>query len=132
VDESYLAYKHSVYESQSQIADGLVGHAAESFVDKVRAHTRVYQGAVLTPYLGRQHLGAIFNLVAYYVLALPVGITLAFHPRTHLGLQGLWIGMSYRYPASEFALTLSIGRYQVKSWACSCWDRRIRCGVARD
>lgn len=43
-------------------------------------------------HLGRQHLGALFNLVAYYVLALPLGITLAFHPRTHLGLQGLWIG----------------------------------------
>ena len=41
---------------------------------------------------GRQHLGALFNLVAYYVLALPLGITLAFHAKTHLGLQGLWIG----------------------------------------
>ena len=41
---------------------------------------------------GRQHLGALFNLVAYYVLALPLGITLAFHTKTHLGLQGLWIG----------------------------------------
>ena len=41
---------------------------------------------------GRQHLGALFNLIAYYVLALPMGITLAFHPKTHLGLQGLWIG----------------------------------------
>lgn len=44
---------------------------------------------------GRQHLGALFNLVAYYVLALPVGLTLAFHPRSHLGLQGLWIGTYY-------------------------------------
>lgn len=43
---------------------------------------------------GRQHLGALFNLVAYYVLALPLGITLAFHPATHLGLSGLWIGVS--------------------------------------
>lgn len=41
---------------------------------------------------GRQHLGAFFNIVAYYVLALPMGITLAFHPKTHLGLEGLWIG----------------------------------------
>ena len=41
---------------------------------------------------GRQHLGALFNLVAYYVLALPLGITLAFHPKVHLGLEGLWIG----------------------------------------
>ena len=45
--------------------------------------------------IGRQHLGALFNIIAYYVLALPMGITLAFHPRIHLGLQGLWIGASY-------------------------------------
>ncbi|KAI0923316.1 hypothetical protein AcV5_007385 [Taiwanofungus camphoratus] len=58
-----------------QIADGLAGSC----------------GGVLRGQ-GRQHLGAVFNLIAYYVLALPMGITLAFHPRTHLGLQGLWIG----------------------------------------
>lgn len=40
---------------------------------------------------GRQHLGAFFNIIAYYVLALPIGITLAF--KQHVGLQGLWIGM---------------------------------------
>lgn len=40
---------------------------------------------------GRQQLGAFFNIIAYYVLALPIGITLAF--RQHIGLQGLWIGM---------------------------------------
>lgn len=31
--------------------------------------------------------------MAYYVLALPLGIALAFHTRTHMGLQGLWLGM---------------------------------------
>jgi MATE family multidrug resistance protein len=39
---------------------------------------------------GRQHLGAAFNLVAYYVLALPLGIALAF--QWGYGLPGLWIG----------------------------------------
>lgn len=47
-----------------------------------------------TSLAGRQHLGAMFNLVAYYVLALPMGITLAFHSSFQLGLQGLWIGKS--------------------------------------
>lgn len=42
--------------------------------------------------IGRQHLGALFNIIAYYVLALPLGITMAFHPKLDLGLQGLWIG----------------------------------------
>ncbi|GLB36736.1 putative matE [Lyophyllum shimeji] len=46
---------------------------------------------------GRQQLGAAFNFAAYYVIALPVGITLAFHPRTQLGLQGLWIAKSWVY-----------------------------------
>jgi MatE len=56
-----------------QVADGLAGSC----------------GGVLRG-LGRQHLGAAFNIVAYYILALPLGITLAF--RAGYGLQGLWIG----------------------------------------
>ena len=58
-----------------QVADGLAGSC----------------GGVLRGQ-GRQHLGAAFNLLAYYVLALPLGITLAF--RAGYGLQGLWIGAS--------------------------------------
>jgi multidrug resistance protein, MATE family len=56
-----------------QVADGLAGSC----------------GGVLRG-LGRQHLGAAFNIVAYYILALPIGIMLAF--RAGYGLQGLWIG----------------------------------------
>ena len=56
-----------------QVADGLAGSC----------------GGVLRGQ-GRQHLGAFFNMLAYYVLALPLGITLAF--RADYGLQGLWIG----------------------------------------
>lgn len=56
-----------------QVADGLAGSC----------------GGVLRGQ-GRQHLGALFNLVAYYVLALPVGISLAL--KTPLGLVGLWMG----------------------------------------
>ena len=39
--------------------------------------------------MGRQHTGAIVNLVAYYLMALPVGIHLAFNG---WGLSGLWAG----------------------------------------
>lgn len=56
-----------------QVADGLAGSC----------------GGVLRG-MGRQHLGAVFNIVAYYVLALPLGIWLAF--RAGKGLEGLWIG----------------------------------------
>jgi MATE family multidrug resistance protein len=55
-----------------QVADGLAGSC----------------GGVLRGQ-GR-HLGAAFNIIAYYVLALPLGITLAFH--WGYGLPGLWIG----------------------------------------
>jgi hypothetical protein len=37
-----------------------------------------------------------WHLVAYYVLALPVGITLAFHSCTRLRLEGPWIGASWK------------------------------------
>jgi multidrug resistance protein, MATE family len=39
--------------------------------------------------MGRQHIGAFVNLIAYYAMALPVGIYLAFHG---WGLAGLWAG----------------------------------------
>jgi multidrug resistance protein, MATE family len=66
-----------------QVADGLAGSC----------------GGVLRGQ-GRQHLGAAFNIVAYYVLALPLGITLAF--RAGHGLRGLWIGA--RLPSLRLTL----------------------------
>ncbi|KAG8761892.1 hypothetical protein FRC11_012499, partial [Ceratobasidium sp. 423] len=41
---------------------------------------------------GMLGLGAIINICSYYVVGLPVGVALAFW--THLGLKGLWIGLS--------------------------------------
>ncbi|CAO3679261.1 unnamed protein product [Umbelopsis ramanniana] len=56
-----------------QIADGVAGSCGGSL-----------RG------MGNQHLGAIVNLVSYYIIALPLGIYLAF--RQDYGLAGLWIG----------------------------------------
>ncbi|KAI9266662.1 mate-domain-containing protein [Phascolomyces articulosus] len=56
-----------------QIADGVAGSCGGSL-----------RG------MGNQHLGAIVNLVSYYILALPLGIYLAF--QHDLGLAGLWVG----------------------------------------
>jgi MATE family multidrug resistance protein len=39
--------------------------------------------------MGRQHVGALVNVVSYYGGALPLGVWLAFHG---WGLQGLWVG----------------------------------------
>jgi len=56
-------------------------------------------------HLGRQHLGALFNVIAYYILALPLGITMAFHPKIDLGLQGLWIGKNLNLSSLYVKLT---------------------------
>ncbi|KAJ6581120.1 MOP flippase [Mycena capillaripes] len=90
-----------------QIADGLAGSC----------------GGVLRGQ-GRQHLGALFNLVAYYVLALPMGVTLAFHSRTALGLQGLWIGQVVAL------FMVGLGEYYVV-WR-SDWQLEVRRGAERN
>ncbi|KAI0366659.1 MATE efflux family protein [Pilatotrama ljubarskyi] len=92
-----------------QIADGLAGSC----------------GGVLRGQ-GRQHLGAFFNLIAYYVLALPLGITLAFHPRTRLGLQGLWI---VGQVVALFIVGLS--EYAVV-WLGTDWEKEVQRGIERN
>lgn len=72
---------------------------------------------------GRQHLGAMFNLVAYYILALPIGITLAF--KTGLGLHGLWIGQVIGL------FTVGLSEYGVV-WLGTNWDREIQKGIKRN
>ena len=41
---------------------------------------------------GRQYIGAIMNFVGYYIIGLPLGITLAI--KVKWGVVGLWIGMA--------------------------------------
>lgn len=41
---------------------------------------------------GRQHLGAYLNVVAYYVIALPLGTWLTFQGK--YGLPGMWMGLT--------------------------------------
>ncbi|KAG1812869.1 MATE efflux family protein [Suillus subaureus] len=72
---------------------------------------------------GKQHLGAMFNLVAYYILALPIGITLAF--KTGLGLQGLWIGQVIGL------FTVGLSEYGMV-WLGTSWDREIQKGIKRN
>ncbi|KAL0577233.1 ethionine resistance protein [Marasmius crinis-equi] len=91
-----------------QISDGLAGSC----------------GGVLRGQ-GRQHLGAIFNFVAYYVIALPLGITLAFNGNIRMGLQGLWIGQ-------VVGLTVvGVGEY-LSVWLGTDWDREVEKGAARN
>ncbi|CAA7270499.1 unnamed protein product [Cyclocybe aegerita] len=91
-----------------QVADGLAGSC----------------GGVLRGQ-GRQHLGALFNLVAYYVLALPMGFALAFHPKFDLGLQGLWIGQVVAL------FIVGIGEYCVV-WLGTDWELEVKKGIERN
>jgi MATE family multidrug resistance protein len=65
--------------------------------------------------MGRQHVGALVNLVSYYCGALPLGIWLAFHG---WGLQGLWVGQC-------IALYL-VGILEWGIVARSSWDVEVR------
>ncbi|GJJ07934.1 hypothetical protein Clacol_002141 [Clathrus columnatus] len=71
---------------------------------------------------GRQHLGAAFNLIAYYVLALPFGLTLAFH--FEKGLHGLWIGQVIAL------FIVGFGEY-IAVWRFTDWAEEVRKGIER-
>lgn len=81
-----------------QIADGLNGSCGGSL-----------RGT------GRQHIGAIINLVSYYAIALPLGIHLAFNG---WGLEGLWVGQCV-------ALYL-VGLLEWAFVAFSDWDHQVK------
>lgn len=86
------------YVALFQIADGLNGSCGGSL-----------RGA------GRQHIGAIVNIVSYYCGALPLGIWLAFNG---WGLAGLWVGQCialYLVGFAEWAIVaFSNWEYQAK------------------
>ncbi|KZP17539.1 hypothetical protein FIBSPDRAFT_864716 [Athelia psychrophila] len=52
------------------------------------ASFQVANGLVGSCGKGHQELGALFNLVAYHALALPVGIAPTFHPKNADGPSG--------------------------------------------
>lgn len=86
------------YVALFQIADGLNGSCGGSL-----------RG------MGRQHIGAAVNIVSYYLLALPLGIYLAFHG---WGLSGLWVGQC-------IALYL-VGFFEWAIVAFSNWEHEVR------
>ncbi|EGG13112.1 uncharacterized protein MELLADRAFT_73831 [Melampsora larici-populina 98AG31] len=59
--------------------------------------------------VGLQHVGAIVNIIAYYLIALPLGIALAFW--ASMGLPGLWLGQCvalFLVGITEFTIIKSI------------------------
>ena len=63
--------------------------------------TQVVGGGILRG-LGRTRPAAVFNLIGYYVLALPLAAWLAFE--ADAGLQGVWIGLAVGLVAVAIAL----------------------------
>jgi len=59
--------------------------------------------------MGKQRWGAIINAIAYYVLALPLGVLLTFGP-PNMGIFGLWIGLVAGNIAQCVCFTLIIVR----------------------
>ncbi|KAK2791971.1 hypothetical protein FQN51_001944 [Onygenales sp. PD_10] len=86
------------YVALFQIADGLNGSCGGSL-----------RG------MGRQHVGALVNVISYYCGALPLGIWLAFHG---WGLKGLWVGQC-------IALYL-VGFLEWGIVAVSNWEEEVR------
>ncbi|KAI9928148.1 hypothetical protein MW887_002181 [Aspergillus wentii] len=85
------------YVALFQIADGLNGSCGGSL-----------RG------MGRQHVGAMVNIISYYGGALPLGIWLAFHG---WGLKGLWVGQC-------IALYL-VGALEWMIVALSNWNKEV-------
>jgi MATE family multidrug resistance protein len=91
------------YVALFQIADGLNGSC----------------GGALRG-MGRQHIGALVNIVSYYCGALPLGIYLAFHG---WGLAGLWVGQC-------IALYL-VGALEWVIVAFSNWEKEVSKAFSR-
>jgi len=86
------------YVALFQIADGLNGSCGGSL-----------RG------MGRQHIGAVVNIVSYYCGALPLGIYLAFHG---WGLAGLWVGQCIAL------YIVGIGEWVIVAW--SNWEYQVQ------
>ncbi|CAG8444347.1 9244_t:CDS:2 [Ambispora gerdemannii] len=72
---------------------------------------------------GRQKLGAIFNLTGYYLVALPLGLSLTF--KYSYGLKGLWIGLTCASYLVSFAVFWAIINTDWK-WEVEECRRRIK------
>ncbi|KAJ3492562.1 hypothetical protein NLJ89_g11210 [Agrocybe chaxingu] len=108
-----------------QVADGLAGSCGGVLRGQGQSNPFSHISFIHSPGEGRQHLGALFNLVAYYVLALPMGFALAFDPKFDLGLQGLWIGQVLAL------FIVGIGEYCVV-WLGTDWELEVKKGIERN
>ena len=56
--------------------------------------------------VGKQEIGALLNLVSYWGLGMPLAYILAF--KFHMGLRGLWVGLSSCAMVNGFAMFIML------------------------
>ncbi|XP_056139645.1 multidrug and toxin extrusion protein 1 [Lampris incognitus] len=76
---------------------------------------------------GKQRVGAVCNVVGYYGVALPVGLSLMFAAK--LGIKGLWIGMFVCVFLQSAVLILYLIRM---NWKKATAEAQIRAGAHAD
>ncbi|XP_053310830.1 multidrug and toxin extrusion protein 2-like [Spea bombifrons] len=73
---------------------------------------------------GKQKFGAILNVVGYYIVGLPIGVSLMFAAK--LGVIGLWTGLI----TCTFMQAVSFGTFIVLlNWDKACEEAMVRAGV---
>ncbi|KDE03350.1 hypothetical protein MVLG_06157 [Microbotryum lychnidis-dioicae p1A1 Lamole] len=76
---------------------------------------------------GKATLGAVLNLISYYVVGLPLGMALTF-AGPKMGLKGLWLGLTAALTGTATLATWVILRLD---WRLESENARIRMGVAK-
>ena len=103
-DVGALVAKVIPFVALFQIADGLNGSCGGSLRGQ-----------------GKQHVGALVNIVCYYFMALPIGIWLAMWK--DWGLEGLWVGQCVALYLVGF------GEWAIVAW--SNWDHEVEMAFQR-
>ncbi|SCV69552.1 BQ2448_2572 [Microbotryum intermedium] len=76
---------------------------------------------------GKAPLGAVLNLISYYVVGLPLGMALTF-AGPKMGLKGLWLGLTAALTGTATLTTWVVLRLD---WRAESENARIRMGVAK-
>ncbi|KAM5181687.1 multidrug and toxin extrusion protein 2-like [Mantella aurantiaca] len=73
---------------------------------------------------GKQKIGALMNAIGYYLIGLPIGISLMFAAK--LGVMGLWIGLLFPVFLQASFFVVYVLRMD---WDKVCQEAQIRAGV---
>lgn len=76
---------------------------------------------------GKQKIGAITNAVGYYLIGLPIGISLMFAVK--LGVVGLWCGMIFPVFLQASFFMVYVLRM---NWDKACQEAQVRAGVKKE